>query len=143
MRHQKSGKRLSRTSAHRNALWSNMVASLIEHERIRTTDAKAKELRRFAEPVIAWATSVGTLMKKPADKRSVDEKGQIVHAIRMAGRTVRNKTILKRLFDEVAPRFVGRRGGYLRITKVGVRPGDAAPMSVVELLSADNSSSDK
>jgi large subunit ribosomal protein L17 len=134
MRHQKTGKKLGRKSAHRWALWSNMVASLLTHERIKTTDVKAKELRRFAEPCIAWATSVGDLLAKPLEKRSAEEKVRIVHAMRMAARIVKDRSALARLFDEVGPRFVGRRGGYLRITKVGRRAGDAAPVSIVELV---------
>lgn len=115
-------------------MWSNMVASLLRHEKIRTTDAKAKELRRYAEPVIAWAASVGNALLIPKEKRSPEDKVRIVHAMRMAARTVRDRVALKRLFDEVGPRFVGRRGGYLRVTKVGWRRGDAAPLSVVELV---------
>ncbi len=134
MRHQKSGKRLSRTSAHRNALWANMVCSLLKHERIQTTDVKAKELRRYAEPAIAWALSVGDLLQKSKEKRSAEEQVRVVHAMRMAKRIVKQTDVLHRLFDEIAPRFLGRRGGYLRITKIGRRPGDAAPVSVVELV---------
>ena len=134
MRHQKSGKKLSRTSAHRKAMWSNMVASLVEHGRIRTTDVKAKELRRFAEPVIAWALSVGDVLQKEQEKRSEEEKVRVVHAMRMAARTLKNKTVLHKLFSEVAPRYIGRHGGYLRLTKVGHRAGDAAPVSIVELV---------
>jgi large subunit ribosomal protein L17 len=134
MRHQKTGKTLGRKSAHRWAMWSNMVASLLTHERIKTTDVKAKELRRFAEPAIAWATSVGDILQKPSEKRSDEDKVRVVHAMRMAARIVKDRTALHRLFDEVGPRFVGRRGGYLRITKIGNRAGDAAPVSIVELV---------
>jgi len=134
MRHRKSGKKLGRKSAHRKALWANMVSSLLEHERVRTTDVKAKELRRMVEPAIAWATSVGDLLAKPEDKRVLDDKVRIVHARRMAGRIVRGDTALSKLFSELAQRFVGRRGGYVRITKLGRRPGDDAPMSMVELV---------
>lgn len=135
MRHQKAGKKLSRTSSHRKALWSNLVAALLAEEKICTTDAKAKELRRYVEPAIAWATSVGDVLRKPAEKRSLEERVRIVHAMRMAQRVVKNKVVLQRLFGEIGPRFVGRHGGYVRITKMGWRTGDAAPMSVVELLS--------
>ena len=134
MRHRKAGRKLNRTSAHRKALWSNMVASLIQSERIRTTDAKAKELRRFAEPVISWATSVGDLLRKAKEKRSLEEQAQIVHAMRMAKRVVKNSEALHHLFYVVAPRCIGRKGGFLRVIKVGYRVGDAAPMSVVELV---------
>lgn len=135
MRHQKAGKKLSRTSSHRKALWSNLVAALLSQEKICTTDAKAKELRRYVEPAIAWATSVGDVLQKPIEKRSSDERVRIVHAMRMAQRVVKDKSALQRLFVELGPRFLGRHGGYVRITKMGWRTGDAAPMSVVELLS--------
>jgi large subunit ribosomal protein L17 len=134
MRHQKSGRKFGRSSAHRSALWSNMVASLIEHERIETTDIKAKELRRFAEPAIAWAVSVGNLLGKEKDKRNPDERVRIVHAMRMAQRIVRQRPALQKLFDVLGPRYAGRHGGYLRIIKTGWRHGDAAPMSIVELV---------
>jgi len=115
-------------------MWSNMVSSLIEHERIETTNIKAKELRRFAEPAIAWAVSVGNLLTKDKEKRNQDEKVRIVHAMRMAQRIVKTRPALQKLFDELGPRYVGRHGGYLRIVKTGFRHGDAAPMSVVELV---------
>lgn len=134
MRHQKSGRKFGRTTAHRHALWCNMVSSLIEHERIETTDIKAKELRRYAEPAIAWAVSVGNLLSKAKENRSEEERVQIVHAMRMAGRVVRNRDALHKLFDELGPRYASRHGGYMRITKTGWRPGDAAPMSIVELM---------
>jgi large subunit ribosomal protein L17 len=134
MRHQKSGRKFGRTSAHRTAMWSNMVASLIEHERIQTTDIKAKELRRFAEPAIAWAVSVGGLLTKDKEKRNDEERVRIVHAMRMAQRIVRARPALKKLFDILGPRYAGRHGGYLRIIKNGWRHGDAAPMAVVELV---------
>lgn len=115
-------------------MWSNMVSSLIEHERIETTNIKAKELRRFAEPAIAWAVSVGNLLTKEKEKRNTDEKVRIVHAMRMAQRIVKTRPALQKLFDELGPRYVGRHGGYLRIVKTGFRHGDAAPMAVVELV---------
>jgi len=111
-----------------------MVASLVNHGRIETTDVKAKELRRFAEPTIAWATSVMDVLKKPMESRSQEDKLRVVHAMRMAGRVMKDQAALRRLFGEVALRFEGRRGGYLRLTKVGFRHGDAAPVSVVELV---------
>jgi large subunit ribosomal protein L17 len=119
-----------------------MVASLIEYGRLRTTDEKAKELRRLVEPAISWATSVGDLLQKPEDKRQQEDKARIVHAMRMAGRVVRIPAALAKLFDEVAPRFIGRRGGYVRITKLGRRPGDAAAMSMVELIGVEAGQAD-
>jgi large subunit ribosomal protein L17 len=133
MRHQKSGKKLSRTSAHRKAMWSNMVTSLLVHERIETTETKAKELRRFAEPTISWALSVGDLTAK-GDKASTDEKAQIVHAMRMARRVVKDREALSKLFSDIAPRFKGRSGGFTRILKTRVRRGDAVQMAFVELV---------
>lgn len=132
MRHQKSGRKFSRQSGPRHALLSNLVTSLIEHERIQTTDAKAKELRRLAERTITWATSVGNLVGN--DKADAADKARIVHAMRMAQRVVKHKPTLQKLFDEVGPRFVGRAGGYTRIMKLGYRHGDAAPVSIVELV---------
>lgn len=134
MRHQKHGRTLGRKSAHRDAMWSNMVASLIEHERVQTTDAKAKELRRFAERAINWSVSLGDLLTRDRDQLDAEDKARLVHAIRMARRVVKQPAALSRLFDEVGPRFIGRPGGYTRIIKVGMRHGDAAPVSIVELV---------
>jgi large subunit ribosomal protein L17 len=134
MRHQKTGRKLARTSAHRRAMFSNMIASLVMHERIETTDAKAKELKRLAERTISWGTSVGDLLAKGRDKLDGDEKSRVVHAMRMAGRTLRSREALDKLFAELAPRYRGRPGGYTRVLKTRVRVGDAAPMSFVELV---------
>jgi large subunit ribosomal protein L17 len=132
MRHQKHGRKFGRQSGPRHALMSNLVTALIEHERIRTTDAKAKELRRLAERTITWATSVGGLVG--SDKADSADKARVVHAMRMAQRVVKHKPTLQKLFEEVGPRFVGRAGGYTRIMKVGQRHGDAAPISIIELI---------
>ncbi|MFQ5478505.1 MAG: 50S ribosomal protein L17 [Candidatus Binatia bacterium] len=125
MRHLKSGRKLGRTSAHRRAMMRNMVTSLIHEGRITTTDAKAKELRR-------WADRMVTLGKL-----------QTVAARRRARRFVRTDAALARLFNEVAPRFSSRPGGYTRIIKLGRRQGDCAPLSLVEFteqgVSADDS----
>src|SRR5512140_3496045 len=102
MRHQKAGRKFGRKSAPRNAMFSNMVTSLIDHERIRTTDPKAKELRRIAEPVISWATSVGNLIAEK--KQDADDKARIVHAMRMAKRVVKVRATLDKLFQETGPR---------------------------------------
>lgn len=132
MRHQKSGRKFSRKSGPRHALLSNLVTSLIEHERIQTTDAKAKELRKVAERTISWASSVGTLVGN--EKMDAADKARIVHAMRMAQRVVKHKPTLQKLFDEVGPRLAGRAGGYTRIMKLGYRHGDAAPISIIELV---------
>ena len=134
MHHRIAGVRLSRTSAHRKALFSNLIAALFTHERIRTTDAKAKETRRLAERTITWARRVSDVLGKKPDRRSIDESARVVHAIRMARRVVRDRGAVVKLFDELAPRYFGRQGGYTRIVKLPQRPGDAAPMALLELM---------
>jgi large subunit ribosomal protein L17 len=114
MRHLNAGRKLSRNSSHRHALMRNMVTSLIEHGRIRTTDAKAKEVRRWAERMITLG------------------KQQTVAARRRARAFVQTDAAVAKLFAEVAPLFANRAGGYTRIIKVGQRPGDAAPISILE-----------
>lgn len=115
MRHLKSGRKLNRSSSHRHAMWRNMVTSLLQREHLQTTDAKAKELRRFAERMI-------TLGKR-----------NTLHARRQALAFVRSRSVVAKLFDDIAPRFTSRPGGYTRITKLGTRRGDAAPVSLIEL----------
>src|SRR3954463_9129964 len=138
MRHQRAGLHLSRTSAHRKALFSNLVSALFTYERIRTTDAKAKETRRIAERTITWARRVGDVLVKAPEKRTQEESARVVHAVRMARRVVRDRTAVVKLFDEIGPRFLARHGGYTRIVKIGQRPGDAAPMSLLELVPDEN-----
>jgi large subunit ribosomal protein L17 len=115
MRHLKSGRKLNRTSAHRKALFRNLVTSLLQHESVQTTDAKAKELRSHADRIITLGKR-GTL-----------------HARRQALAFVRSASVVKKLFDDIAPRFEARPGGYTRVIKLGIRRGDAAPLSLVEL----------
>jgi len=143
MRHRKAGVHLSRTSAHRKALFSNLVAALLTNERIRTTDAKAKETRRLAERTITWARRVGDVLTKKPDRRSTEESARVVHAVRMARRVVRDRGAVLKLFDEIAPRFAGRHGGYTRIIKLDQRPGDAASMSLLELMPDEDALSAK
>lgn len=133
MRHRKSGRKLGRLTAHRKAMFSNMVASLITHERIETTEAKAKELRGIAERTITWAVGVSELYEKGLDKCDRDERARIVHANRMARRVLKDTEALSKLFTEVGPRFADRNGGYTRVLKTRNRLGDAAPMAFVEL----------
>jgi large subunit ribosomal protein L17 len=134
MRHRKSGRPLGRTSAHRRAMYRNMVTSLLQHEKIHTTEAKAKELRRFADKTITRGLSVLDLVQKPAEQRTPEETAKIVHAMRMAGRLVHDKDVLKKLFVELAPKYKERPGGYTRILKTAPRVGDAARMAIVELV---------
>lgn len=116
MRHRKSGRHLNRTSSHRQAMFRNMAVSLIEHEVIKTTLPKAKELRRVAEPLI-------TLAKKDS-----------VANRRLAFSRMRDKAAVGKLFSEIGPRYRERPGGYTRILKCGYRAGDAAPMAFIELV---------
>ncbi|MFH2220124.1 MAG: 50S ribosomal protein L17 [Pseudomonadota bacterium] len=119
MRHQKSSVKLNRTTSHRNAMFRNMVTSLFRHERIRTTDAKAKELRR-------WADNMITLAKR----------GDL-HARRQALSIIREKDVVHKLFEEASERYGSVSGGYTRVVKLGRRPGDAAPVSLIELISPE------
>jgi large subunit ribosomal protein L17 len=119
-------------------LFSNLVAALLTYERIRTTDVKAKEVRRLAERAITWARRLGAVLTKKPEKRTDEEKAQVVHATRMALRSVRDRQAVLKLFEEIGPRYLTRHGGYTRIMKVGPRPGDAAPMSFLELIPAED-----
>ncbi|MET0072306.1 MAG: 50S ribosomal protein L17 [Candidatus Thiodiazotropha sp.] len=116
MRHRKSGRQLNRNSSHRNAMFRNMTVSLINHELIKTTLPKAKELRRVAEPLITLS------------------KTDNVAKRRLAFARLRDKAAVGKLFAELGPRYQQRPGGYLRIMKCGYRPGDQAPMAYVELV---------
>lgn len=116
MRHRKSGRQLNRNSSHRKAMFRNMACSLLEHEVIKTTVPKAKELRRVAEPLITLA------------------KNDSVANRRLAFSRTRDKAIVGKLFSEIGPRYQDRPGGYTRILKAGFRAGDAAPMAYIELV---------
>src|SRR4029079_18440018 len=137
MRHRVAGLTLSRTSAHRQALFSNLVAALFTYEKIRTTDAKAKETRRLAERTVTLARRVGDVLTKKPDRRSSEESARVVHAVRMARRVVRDRGADVKLFDEIAPRYFARSGGDTRTVEVRQRPGDAAPMSLLDLIPED------
>jgi large subunit ribosomal protein L17 len=133
MRHRKSGRKLGRTSSHRSALYNNLVTSLLTYGRIETTEAKAKELRSYADATIQWSVDVQALLAK-GDKASPAERAKVLHARRMARQTVKTKSALDRLFSEIGPHFATRKGGYTRLLKTRNRKGDAAPMAFVELV---------
>lgn len=116
MRHKQSGRQLNRNSSHRKAMFRNMAVSLFEHELIRTTVPKAKELRRTAEPLITLAKSDSVAKRRLAFSR------------------LRDAGAVNKLFAEIGPRYQDRPGGYMRILKNGFRPGDSAPMAIVELV---------
>lgn len=115
MRHQKAGRKLGRTSAHRSALYRNLVRELLARDRIETTDEKAKEIRRYADRMVTLGKS-GTLAAR-----------------RRAIAFLRDPKVVRRLFDDIAPRFAERPGGYTRVVKLGTRVGDAAKLSMIEL----------
>jgi large subunit ribosomal protein L17 len=116
MRHRVAGKKLGRSPAHRRALFRNLVTELLDHEIVRTTGAKAKELRRWGDRMITLGKR-GTL-----------------HARRQAASVLQSAPVVQKLFDELAGRYGSRAGGYTRVVKLGTRPGDAAQMAVVELV---------
>lgn len=124
MRHRKAGRRLSRTSAHRKAMFANMAASLFRHEQIKTTLPKAKELRRVAEPLITLAKTASVANRRIAFAR------------------LRERDIVTKLFDDLGPHFAERPGGYLRILKCGYRAGDRAPMAIVQLVDRERVAAD-
>ena len=116
MRHNKIGRKLGRKTAHRKALMSNLASALITHKRIKTTDAKAKELRMYIEPLVTFA-----------------KKGDL-HSRRQVLKKIRHKTIVRELFDNIGPAFSNRNGGYTRIIKLGFRDNDCAPISMIEFV---------
>jgi len=116
MRHNKSGRKLSRKTAHRKALMSNLASALITHKKIKTTDAKAKELRMYIEPLVTFA-----------------KRGDL-HARRQVLKKIRHKSIVRELFDNIGPVFSNRDGGYTRITKLGFRDNDCASVSMIEFV---------
>lgn len=116
MRHNKAGRRLGRKTSHREAMFRNMVTSLLDHGKITTTDAKAKEIRVVAERMI-----------------TLGKRGDL-HSMRLAAAVIREKSVVSKLFSTIAPRYKERLGGYTRIIKLGYRQGDAAPVSLIELV---------
>ena len=116
MRHNKKGRKLGRKTAHRKALMSNLASALITNKRIKTTDAKAKELRKYIEPLITFA-----------------KKGDL-HSRRQVLKKIRHKSIVRELFDKIGPTFSNRNGGYTRIIKLGFRDNDCAPVSMIEFV---------
>lgn len=119
MRHNKAGRRFGLKTSHREAMFRNMVTSLLNHGRITTTDAKAKEIRVVAERMI-----------------TLGKRGDL-HAMRLAASVIREKAVVSKLFSSIAPSYKERMGGYTRIIKLGIRQGDAAPLSMIELVEAE------
>lgn len=160
MRHLNAGRKFGRSTSHRRAMFRNLAANLVLHERVITTDAKAKELRRIAERLVTKAARLGELLTAPPERLSAEDRSRLVHARRIVARDLRpfgerpsgegdqveRVDLVRKLFIEIAPRFVSRAkklklegpgGGYTRIVKLGPRRGDNAPMSVIEFLPED------
>ena len=116
MRHNKTGRKLGRKIAHRKALMSNLASALITNKKIKTTDAKAKELRKYIEPLVTFA-----------------KKGDL-HSRRQVLKKIRHKSIVRELFENIGPTFSNRNGGYTRIIKLGFRDNDCAPISIIEFV---------
>lgn len=125
MRHQVAGRILGRDTTHRKALFRNLIKSLYTHERIMTTEAKARAIRADAEKLITKA------------KHGLAEGGNRVHAQRQLVAALNDKTLAKKVFDELAPRYAARNGGYTRMIKLGKRQGDAADMVILELVDTE------
>ena len=144
MRHHKKGRRLGRNSSHRRAMFRNMAASLLVHEKIETTHSKALELRRIVEKIITKAAKAGDSVGKSLDSLSAEDRAKQVHLRRLIGKFLPRfyddgqgefVDVLHKLFFVYGPRFQERPGGYTRITKIGPRRGDNAPVSRIEFLS--------
>jgi large subunit ribosomal protein L17 len=147
MRHGNSGRKFDRNTSHRRAMLRNLTANLVLHERIETTDAKAKELRRVAERLLTKAMRLGEVAYTAQDKLSADDKARRLHAQRLVAAYIPRfgvKTakggestkvdLVEKVFVDLAKRFKGRAGGYTRIVKLGPRRGDNAPISIIEFV---------
>jgi len=135
MRHLKAGRRLGRTSSHRKAMYRNMVTSLVVHGRIRTTLAKAKELRKVADKMVTLGKAVTPAALEAAEGEDFTKlRAKRVHNIRRAARTIQDREALNILFNDLSARFADRPGGYTRVFKAGFRVGDNAPMAVIEFV---------
>jgi large subunit ribosomal protein L17 len=145
MRHGKDGRQFSRNTAHRRAMFRNLAANLVTHERIITTDAKAKELRRVAERLITKAKRLGALGYTPNDQLSAADKAKRLHVARLLGgflprwgveRSGEKRDLIEKVLIDLSKRMSDRPGGYTRITKLGPRRGDNASMSIIEFIDA-------
>ena len=137
MRHQKKRKKLGRSPSHIRALYANMLAALIEHRRIKTTERKARDLRSIAERTVTRFTSLGDILLKDPEKLPMEDKARVMHAMRLVRRRLRSRDAMLTLFNDVAPRYLGRPGGYTRMYKLGPRKGDGAPMVLLEFVEAE------
>ena len=137
MRHRKAQTKLNRSPSHRRATFSNLLLGLVEHGRVQTTERKARELRSLAERMVTRATRLGDLLLKDPKAMAPEDRARLVHAMRMVGRRLRQRSAVLHLFNEWAPRYLGRPGGYTRVFKLGNRRGDGAPMALLEFVPAE------
>jgi large subunit ribosomal protein L17 len=154
MRHQNAGRKFGRNTSHRRAMFRNLAANLVTHDRIETTDAKAKELRRVAERLITKAMRLGDVAYTPLAELSPEQRALRLHATRMVGQFLprfgtrlengqtKRIDLVEKIFLDLAKRFQGRKGGYTRIIKVGPRRGDNAPMVFIEFVGPLEAKSD-
>jgi large subunit ribosomal protein L17 len=137
VRHRKIRTKLAGTPSRARAMFSNMLVGLVQHGRIRTTEKRARILRSIAEKVVTRATSLGDLLLKDRAKLAAEDQARVLHAMRMVRRTLKRTDAVIHLFEEVAPRYLGRPGGYTRMYKVGFRKGDNAPLALLEFIEAE------
>ena len=144
MRHNALRNRFGRTTSHRLAMMRNMITNLLRHEYMETTIPKAREVRRHAEKVITLGKRVPlTAIEKATGEKKKELAAQRVHAMRLAGETVQDKEVLAKLFDEIAPRYETRNGGYTRLLKKGTRLGDGTEVGILELVDRPEKSEEK
>jgi large subunit ribosomal protein L17 len=137
VRHRNLTTKVRGNSTHNRAMYQNMLLGLVEHGRIQTTEKRARVVRSLAEKMVTRATRLGDLLLKDRSKLEPTDKARVIHAMRVARRDLKQAEAVIRLFDEIAPRYLGRPGGYTRIYKIGPRKGDNAPMALIEFIEAE------
>jgi large subunit ribosomal protein L17 len=137
VRHRNLTTKVRGTGTHNRAMFSNMLLGLVEHGRITTTERRARMLRRVAERLVTRAKKLKDLLLKDREKLDAAERAKVVHAMRMARRDLKQREAVIRLFDEIAPRYMDRDGGYTRMYKMGPRKGDGAPMAILEFVEGE------
>ena len=137
MRHREAKRKLRGTPSHARAMYSNMLVGLIQHGRIKTTHRRARTLRSMAEKLVTRATALGDLLLKDKSRLQPEDRARLLHAMRLVRRDLKQPDAVTHLFEEIAPRYLGRPGGYTRIYRSGFRKGDNAPMVLLEFIEAE------
>jgi large subunit ribosomal protein L17 len=137
VRHRHLRNKIRGNAPERHAMFNNMVASLLKHGRVKTTVTRAKILRSMVEKTVTKATTLGDLLLKDRSKMDAQDRARLIHAMRMVRRKIKDRQVVQQLFDDVAPRYLGRPGGYTRTYKMGFRKGDGAPLAMVEFIEAE------